>query len=79
MFFSVTEAKEKTAMKLVCLLPEEKVVGLHVIGRGADEMVQGFGVAVKMGYVSPPTLSLSSLPLSRFLPPPRILSLEVIR
>nr|BAA93433.1 glutathione reductase [Physarum polycephalum] len=49
MFFSVTEAKEKTAMKLVCLLPEEKVLGLHVIGRGADEMVQGFGVAVKMG------------------------------
>jgi glutathione reductase (NADPH) len=49
MFFSVTEAKEKTAMKLICLLPEEKVIGCHIIGRGADEMMQGFAVAVKMG------------------------------
>jgi len=43
------EIKPKTAMKLVCLLPEEKVVGLHVIGMGADEMLQGFAVAMKMG------------------------------
>jgi len=49
MFFSVSKTKEKTAMKLVCVLPEERVVGLHVIGKGADEMVQGFSVAVKMG------------------------------
>jgi len=49
MFFSVSKVKEKTAMKLVCLLPEERVVGLHIIGKGADEMVQGFSVAVKMG------------------------------
>ncbi|KAJ0412327.1 hypothetical protein ATCC90586_009517 [Pythium insidiosum] len=41
--------KPMTAMKLVCAGPEEKVVGLHVIGLGADEMLQGFGVAVKMG------------------------------
>lgn len=45
------EAKPKpmTAMKLVCLGKEEKVVGLHIIGMAADEMLQGFGVAVKMG------------------------------
>ena len=24
-------------------------MGLHVIGLGVDEMIQGFGVAVKMG------------------------------
>ena len=41
--------KPKTAMKLVTLLPDEKVVGLHVIGMGADEMLQGFGLALKMG------------------------------
>ncbi len=29
--------------------PGEKVVGLHVVGLGADEMLQGFAVAVKMG------------------------------
>jgi len=43
------DEKPKTAMKLVCAGPEEKVVGLHVIGMGADELLQGFGVAIKMG------------------------------
>jgi glutathione reductase (NADPH) len=38
-----------TAMKLVCAGKEEKIVGIHVIGDGADEMLQGFAVAVKMG------------------------------
>ena len=33
----------------VCLLPEEKIVGLHVMGLGADEMLQGFAVAVVAG------------------------------
>lgn len=41
--------KPKTAMKLVCAGEEELVVGLHVIGMGADEMLQGFGIAMKMG------------------------------
>ena len=27
-------------MKLVCVGPEEKVVGLHMMGRGCDEMLQ---------------------------------------
>jgi glutathione reductase (NADPH) len=35
------EDKPKTCMKLVVTLPEEKVVGVHVIGMGADEMLQG--------------------------------------
>lgn len=43
------EKKAKTAMKLVCIGEEETVVGVHVAGDGADEMLQGFGVAVKMG------------------------------
>ena len=38
-----------TSVKLVCLLPTEQVIGLHIIGIGADEMLQGFGVAVVMG------------------------------
>jgi glutathione reductase (NADPH) len=28
---------------------DERVVGIHVIGFGADEMIQGFAVALKMG------------------------------
>ena len=43
------EDKPKTAMKLVCAGDDELVVGLHVIGMGADEMLQGFGIALKMG------------------------------
>ncbi|MBU2731562.1 glutathione-disulfide reductase [Acidithiobacillus ferridurans] len=40
---------EKTAMKLVTVGREEKVVGLHAIGDGVDEMLQGFAVALRMG------------------------------
>ncbi len=51
MFFSMLpqERKQQTAMKLVCVGEEEKVVGVHIIGLGSDEMLQGFGVALKMG------------------------------
>lgn len=35
--------------KLITLLPEEKVIGIHLIGDGSDEVLQGFGVAMKMG------------------------------
>lgn len=49
MYHAVTKRKVKTAMKLVCLLPSEKVIGIHTIGSGSDEMIQGFAVAVKMG------------------------------
>lgn len=38
-----------TAMKLVCAGGNEKVVGIHIIGDNADEMLQGFAVALKMG------------------------------
>jgi len=41
--------KPKTAMKLVCVGEEQLIVGLHVIGMGSDEMLQGFGIAMKMG------------------------------
>jgi glutathione reductase (NADPH) len=36
-------------MKLVCAGREERVVGIHVIGENADEMLQGFAVALSMG------------------------------
>jgi len=39
----------KTTMKLVVSGPEQRIVGCHVIGPGADEMMQGFAVAVRMG------------------------------
>jgi glutathione reductase (NADPH) len=49
MLHAFTTRKIKCAMKLVVAGPDEKVVGCHVIGPGADEMMQGFAVAVKMG------------------------------
>jgi len=49
MYHALTDHPQKTAMKLVCVGAEEKVVGCHVIGIGADEMLQGFAVAIKMG------------------------------
>lgn len=41
--------KEPTVYKLICVGPEERVVGVHIIGQGSDEVMQGFAVAVKMG------------------------------
>lgn len=49
MYHALTEHRPKTAMKLVCVGAQERIVGAHVIGDGADEMLQGFAVAVKMG------------------------------
>ena len=49
MYYAVTEQRPPTLMKLVTVGPREKVVGCHLIGRGVDEIIQGFAVAVKMG------------------------------
>lgn len=49
MLYALGEHKEPSTMKLVTVGQEEKIVGCHVIGDGADEMMQGFSVAVRMG------------------------------
>ncbi len=49
MYHALTTRKTRTDMKLVCTGPEEKIVGCHIIGTGADEMMQGFAVAIRMG------------------------------
>ncbi len=49
MYHALTTRKPRTHMKLICAGPAEKVVGVHVIGAGADEMLQGFAVALRMG------------------------------
>lgn len=49
MYTAVTSHRQPCKMKLVCAGPEETVVGLHGIGFAVDEMIQGFGVAMKMG------------------------------
>lgn len=51
MYYAMMEPEQKgpTNYKLIVTGPEEKVVGLHIMGLGSGEMLQGFGVAVKMG------------------------------
>jgi glutathione reductase (NADPH) len=49
MFHALTVGRPLTAMKLVCVGADERIVGCHVIGPGADEMIQGFAVALRMG------------------------------
>ena len=49
MLYALGEHKQPSAMKLVTVGADEKIVGCHVIGDGADEMMQGFAVAIGMG------------------------------
>lgn len=49
MLYALGDHKVPAAMKLVTLGAEEKVIGCHAIGDGADEMMQGFAVAIRMG------------------------------
>jgi glutathione reductase (NADPH) len=49
MYYALSEHKQRAAMKLITIGAEERVVGCHVFGAGADEMMQGFAVAVRMG------------------------------
>jgi glutathione reductase (NADPH) len=49
MYHVFTARKPRVAMKLVTLGAEQKIIGIHVIGDGADEMLQGFAVALRMG------------------------------
>jgi glutathione reductase (NADPH) len=49
MYHALTTRKPRTHMKLVCAGANQQVVGCHVIGAGADEMMQGFAVAIRMG------------------------------
>ncbi len=49
MYHALTQQRPRTAMKLVTLGDDERVIGCHIIGPGADEMLQGFAVAIRMG------------------------------
>ena len=49
LYYGVLKHKVRADMKLVCAGEDERVVGVHMIGQGSDEILQGFAVAVKMG------------------------------
>jgi glutathione reductase (NADPH) len=49
MHYALGPHKVQTMMKIVCAGKDERVVGIHIIGKDSDEIIQGFAVAVKMG------------------------------
>ena len=52
-FLSLAEGagggRQRHLFKVVCAGPEETVVGIHLLGEGCDEMLQGFAVALQCG------------------------------
>ncbi|MCE7894983.1 MAG: glutathione-disulfide reductase, partial [Sorangiineae bacterium PRO1] len=49
LYHALTKRRTSSVVKLVTVGPRQEVVGVHVIGIGADELIQGFAVAVRMG------------------------------
>jgi glutathione reductase (NADPH) len=49
LYHQLTARKPRVSMKLVTVGNEERVVGCHVLGLAADELLQGFAVAIRMG------------------------------
>jgi len=49
MFYALGTDKQRSVMKLVTTGSDERIVGCHLFGDGADEMLQGFAVAMRMG------------------------------
>ena len=49
MYHAIGQRHQTTALKLITAGADERVVGCHIIGLGADEMLQGFAVAIRMG------------------------------
>jgi glutathione reductase (NADPH) len=49
MYYALGDDKQRSVMKLITTGSEERIVGCHIIGDGADEMLQGFAVAIRMG------------------------------
>ena len=49
MYHAFTREKRACVVKLITLGEDERIVGCHAIGAGADEMMQGFAVAMRMG------------------------------
>ncbi len=49
MYYALGNKKQRSVMKLITEGADERVVGCHIIGDGADEMTQGFAVAMRMG------------------------------
>jgi glutathione reductase (NADPH) len=49
LYHGITARRRRAEVKLVTVGGERRIVGLHAIGMGADELLQGFAVALRLG------------------------------
>lgn len=49
MLYALADVPQRSLFKLVCVGDDRRVVGLHLLGEAADEILQGFAVAIKRG------------------------------
>ncbi|GAU89500.1 hypothetical protein RvY_02045 [Ramazzottius varieornatus] len=49
MYYAMTQHKAKAAIKMISTKSDDKIVGLHMVGPGSDEAMQGFAIAIRMG------------------------------
>jgi len=49
MLQALADTPLRSLFKLVCVGEEQRVVGIHGFGEAADEILQGFAVALKRG------------------------------
>ncbi len=49
MFYSLIDAKQKTFIKLITIGEEERIVGIHMVGKDAAEIMQGMAIVMTMG------------------------------
>jgi glutathione reductase (NADPH) len=49
LYHGITARRRRAEVKLVTTGQERRIVGLHAIGMGADELLQGFAVALRLG------------------------------
>ena len=49
MLHALADSPQRSLFKLVCVGEDERVIGIHLLGESADEMLQGFAVALKRG------------------------------
>ena len=51
MVHALADVPQRSLFKLVCVGSERRVIGIHLLGEAADEIMQGFAVALKKGIV----------------------------
>ena len=49
MFYSLAKSNDGTTAKCIVDTETDRVLGVHIVGKDAPEMIQGFAVALRAG------------------------------